>query len=80
LPLVGDVVYLADLRAERGKHPRHLLEILSYDGDEVYYLDLSRPGPDGEVPVVCRCAGSDELQDTAASFAQFVERELSGAA
>jgi hypothetical protein len=76
LPLTGDVVYLADLSAKRPDHPRHLLEILSYEGDEVYLLDMSRRGPDGECPVVCRYAGSDELQDVAADFAAFLEREL----
>jgi antitoxin YobK len=76
LPLIGDLVYLADLRAKRPGHPMHLLEILSYEGDEVYLLDTARRGPDGECPVVCRHAGSDELQDVAADFAGFLEREL----
>jgi hypothetical protein len=76
LPLIGDVVYLADLHAKRTGNPVHLLEILSYEGDEVYLLDTSRRGSDGECPVVCRHAGSDELQDVAADFAGFLEREL----
>src|SRR5437016_2982599 len=32
LPLIGDVVYLADRHAKRSGHPIHLLEILSYEG------------------------------------------------
>lgn len=75
--LIGDIVYLADLSAKRTGHPRHLLEILSYEGDEVYYLDTSRRGSDGECSVVCRYSGRNELQDVAADFATFLERELS---
>jgi len=76
LPLVGDVVYLADLHAKRSGHQRHLLEILSYEGDEIYFLDTSRRGPDGECPVVCRYARGEKLQDAAPDFAAFLEREL----
>ena len=78
LPLMGDVVYLADLHAKRRGHPRHLLEILSYDGDEVYFLDTTRRSADGECPVVCRHAGGGELRDVAPDFATFLERELGG--
>lgn len=74
--LIGDVVYLAGLRAKRSPNPGHLLEILSYEGDEAYFLDTARRGPDGEFPVVCRYAGSDELVDVAPDFAAFLEREL----
>jgi hypothetical protein len=78
LPLVGDVVYLADLNAKNPGHPKHLLEILSYEGDEVYFLDAARPGPDGEYPVVGRYAGTHEVQDVAPDFAAFLERQLRG--
>jgi hypothetical protein len=76
LPLVGDVVYCSDANSARPTHRRHLLEILSYEGDEMYYLDTSRPGPDGEHPVVCIYAGSDETRDVAPDFCSFLEREL----
>lgn len=76
LPLIGDIVYLADLNAKRPGHPRHLLEILSYEGDEVYYLDTERRDTDGECPVVCRYASYNEVQDVAPDFISFLIREL----
>jgi hypothetical protein len=76
LPLIGDLVYLADLNAMRPAHPKHLLEILSYEGDEVYFLDTARPNANGEYPVIGRYPSVDELQDVAIDFAAFLEREL----
>jgi hypothetical protein len=70
---VGDVVYTALLNRAEGL-PLHLLEILSYEGDEVYYLDLS--SGDGEAPVLCREAGYHELHTVAPSFAEFLLKEL----
>lgn len=75
-PPVGDVVETARLNSESGELPEHLLEILSYDGDEVYYLDTSRSGADGEYPIICRYAGDPEPQDVAPDFLTFLEREL----
>jgi antitoxin YobK len=76
LPLIGDIVYLADQNMKRAAHPPHLLEILSYEGDEIYFLDTARRGTDGECPVVCLDAGSNEPHDIAPDFAGFLEREL----
>jgi antitoxin YobK len=70
---VGDVVYLAQLNRADGL-PTHLLELLNYEGDEVYYLDLSVLG--GEAPVVCREAGVPGLQIVADSFSAFLLRQL----
>jgi hypothetical protein len=76
LPLIGDIVSLADRRSKRVGHPSHLLEILSYEGDEVYFLDTARRDLEGDCPIVCRYAGRDELLDVAPDFATFLEREL----
>jgi hypothetical protein len=54
--------------------PPHLLEILNYEGDEVYLLDVS--SADGEARVLCREAGCDELRTSASSFAEFLRNEL----
>lgn len=70
---VGDVVYLAQLNRANGL-PSHLLELLNYEGDEVYYLDLSVVN--GEAPVVCRDAGVPELRLVADSFSTFLLSEL----
>jgi hypothetical protein len=75
-PLTGDVVHLATPNAQAPAHPKHLLEILSVEGDEVFFLDTARPSPDGEYPVVCRHAGAPGVQDVAPDFATFLEREL----
>jgi hypothetical protein len=70
---VGDVVSTALLNRAEGL-PSHLVEILNYEGDEVYYLDLTAGGE--EAPVVCREAGYDELRPAGGSFAEFLRREL----
>lgn len=72
---VGDVVRTALLNRSAGQPPQ-LLELLDYEGDEVYYLDLSNPTPDGEAPVLCRFIETGELESIAPSFAAFLEREL----
>jgi hypothetical protein len=71
---VGDVVYTALLNRARGIPP-HLLEVLDYEGDEVYFLDLSVVSG-GESPVVRQMDVAGRLEPVAASFADFLRREL----
>jgi hypothetical protein len=75
---VGDVVGTARLNCARG-HPKHLIELLNRDGDEIYYLDMSRVAEDGEAPVVCWSIDGHSYRDIAVSFAAFLEHELGSA-
>ena len=76
LPLIGDIVDRAQQNTVAPLYPSHLLELLSYEGDEVYFFDTRRRSNDGEWPVVCICAGSSEPEDVARSFAEFLPRHL----
>ena len=71
---VGDVVNTAVSNRRLGL-ASHLIELLSYEGDEEYFLDLSRMVAD-EAPVVRRVAGSEAQEDFAPSFAAFLEQHL----
>ena len=71
---IGDVVWTTSENRARGL-PAHLLELVSYEDDEVYYLDLSRSAGD-ESPVICRHAGQAGFDDVASSFTEFLERQL----
>ena len=73
--LCGDIVF-ATLRDRRlFGQPHHLLELLSYEGDEVYYLDLSQ-AVDGEAPVVCRDVNAPDLDVDAPTFEAFLRKRL----
>jgi hypothetical protein len=76
LPLVGDIVDRAGRNAAAKLYPPHLLELLSHEGDEIYFFDTLRRSADGEYPIVCLCAGNREPVDIAVSFAEFLRREL----
>jgi hypothetical protein len=76
LPLIGDIVDLARRNATSGWCPAHLLELLSYEGDEVYFFDTRRRSTGDEWPVVCIHAGTPDLMDVASSFAEWLKREL----
>jgi hypothetical protein len=71
---VGDVVCMTRINRGQGT-PSHLLELLNYEGDEVYFLDLLAV-VDGEAPVVVGRPGTDQLDPVATSFAAFLESEL----
>jgi hypothetical protein len=73
--LVGDVVQTARTNRAAGQ-PAHLLELLNYEGDEVYYLDLASIAADGEAPVVCRRSGVADLDRVAESFAAFLAQQV----
>jgi len=73
--LSGDVVFTTQLNRQSGD-PLHLIELVSYEGDEVYYLDLSR-GVGGEAPVVCRDATAPaHLKVDAQTFEAFLRKRL----
>ncbi len=72
----GDVVWTTLQNRARGL-PDHLLELLSYEGDEVYFLDLA--AGQQEAPVVMRSAGNGDVHRVANSFAEFLSQELSEA-
>jgi hypothetical protein len=72
---IGDVVQTFRCNIANGQ-PAHLVEILNYDGDEIYYLDMSATAADGEAPVVCRSSHVSQVQRVAESFAAFLCREL----
>lgn len=76
VPLIGDIVDLSNRNANLRWYPSHLLEILSYEGDEVYFFDTRRRSNDGEWPVVCIYAGASEPEDVAPNFAEFLRRQL----
>ena len=76
MPPVGDIVNLAHRNAAANQYPSHLIEILSYEGDETYFFDTPRCSADGEWPVVCIGAGASDPQDIAADFAEFLRRQL----
>lgn len=78
MPLIGDIVDRARQNAANRLYPSHLLELLSYEGDEVYFFDTRRRSSDDEWPVVCIYAGSSEPEpeDVARSFAEFLPRQL----
>ena len=71
---VGDVVCMTQINRGQGT-PHHLLELLDYEGDEVYFLDLHAV-VDGEAPVVVGRPGTDELEPVATSFAAFLKSKL----
>jgi hypothetical protein len=72
--LLGDVVWTALNNRSRGEAP-YLLELLNYEGDEIYYLDLSQ-ADEGEAPVVVRVPHAESLNLVAESFQKFLEIEL----
>ena len=72
--IVGDIVATTLMNRTDGL-PEHLLELIDYEGDEVFYLDLSQ-SIGGESPVVCRLPGEGGLETVASSFADFLEQEL----
>jgi hypothetical protein len=76
LPLVGDIVDTAGRNAASVLRPAHLLELLSYEGDEVYFFDTARRSAAEEWPVVCLHSGTQEVVDVAGSFREWLEREL----
>lgn len=76
LPLIGDIIDCARRNTDAKLYPSHLLELLSYDGDEVYLFDTRRQSADGEWPIVCIRAGSSETEDVSGSFAQFLSEHL----
>jgi len=72
---VGDVVSTTLVNRHQHSVPPHLIELLNYDGDEIYFLDLSI-SDHGESPVVCITPGNDTPAPYAQSFNEFLERQL----
>jgi hypothetical protein len=77
LLIIGDIVDNARCSGTPGLYLPHLLEIRSYEGDEVYFFDTQRRSEDGEWPVVCMgTETSGELEIVADSFVGFLRRHL----
>ncbi len=71
-----DIVYNTQLDRGRGLDP-HLIVLVDNDGDEVFYLDLSRMGQDGESPVVRVLIEEPTVrQPYAESFAEFLLKRI----
>ena len=72
LAVPGDIVYLAGVNKERGFRPDTQLELLSLDGDEVYYFDVESVVDSGEWPVMVELAGNEEAEVYARDFYEFL--------
>jgi hypothetical protein len=76
LIISGDIVYQHQLNTRQALYPPHLIELLNYEGDEVYFFDASNAAPNGEWPVVRLCPGDSDPTFVATDFAEFLRREL----
>lgn len=76
IPLIGDILELAKINHAAKRYPSHLLEILNYDGDEVYLFDTQRRSTTGEWPVVCIDANFSTIEDVADNFGHFLRMHL----
>jgi hypothetical protein len=72
--LVGDVVATALLNRQSGM-PRHLLELINFDGDEIFLLDLAQ-SLHREAPVVIWTPSSGSNQPFAPTFGDFLHLHL----
>jgi antitoxin YobK len=72
----GDIVDQARRNARKRLFPSHLLELLSFEGDEVYFFDTTRRSDDGEWPVVLITTESSEPETYASCFAGFLKKQL----
>jgi hypothetical protein len=72
-----DIVYNTQLdRAQSGLDP-NLVSLVDNDGDEVFYLDLSRVDEDGESPVVRVLIEEPTARQTyAENFAEFLLKRI----
>ena len=71
----GDITFVAERNRRRGAS-RSKLEIMSVDGDEIFYFDTSQRSEDGEWPIYLIESGSDEAVVYAKDFLEFLHKVI----